>query len=189
MLNKFTCSVCYRGHYHKQSQQIKLVRKPELAGLPPTLCRSVVCVKKNFSLALFSLLSSALGPRRENVLSKVFFFFFFCPPLTISTRPLIVRQGMLDNAEESLVAEARRSFFLLFPFFFLTHNFYPFSDAFTIFFFFFFDEFEFCPSYYCRTESCWICIFRFDLDFFLLVARSLFPQRSTNTSVSILRDT
>lgn len=27
-------------------------------------------------------------------------------------------------------------FFLLFPFFFLTHNFYPFSDAFTIFFFF-----------------------------------------------------
>lgn len=79
-------------------------------------------------------------------------------------------------------------FFLLFPFFFLTHNFYPFSDAFTIFFFFF-DEFEFCSSYYYRTESCWICIFRFDLDSFLLVACSLFSQRSINTSVSILRDT
>lgn len=68
--------------------------------------------EKNFSLALFSLLSSALGPGRENVLSKD--FFFFCPPLTVCiyiTRPLIVRQGMLDNAEESLVAEARRSFF------------------------------------------------------------------------------
>lgn len=31
--------------------------------------------EKNFSLALFSLLSSALGPGRENVLSKDFFFF------------------------------------------------------------------------------------------------------------------